>query len=102
MTFTVVYDRGDYLYAYDELNPGVLLTNAAAITRWIARALIATINVTTFPVLDPTANTAPVYHYGESLQPVTAGPLSVDIPTAEGKITTTFVADVSGALVYPL
>ncbi len=102
MTFTVVYDRGDYLYAYDELNQGVVLTNTAAITRWVARALVATINVTSFSILDPTAYTDPTYHYGESLQPVTAGPLCANIPTAEGSITTTFVSDVSGALVYPL
>jgi hypothetical protein len=102
MNFTLVINRPDYLYAYDELNAGAILYNANAINRWIARAMIATINATSFPVLDPTAYTDPNYHYGESLQSITAGPLCVDLPTATSFLTTTLITDVSGPLVYPL
>jgi len=102
MDFTVVYDRPDYLYAYDELNAGVMLFNDHAIARWIARALVQNINVETYPVLDPTAFSSPNYHYGETLLPLNAAPLSPDIATAETKINVTFVADTSGTTFYPL
>jgi hypothetical protein len=100
MNFTVVYDRGDYLFAYDELNPGAILYNEFAVTRWIARALIANINVDNFDVLDPTASTDPTQHYGQSIQPVNAAPLAIDIPTATSLISLSFVSEVSGALEY--
>jgi hypothetical protein len=102
MDFTVVYDRPDYLYAYDELNPGEMLYNDDAIKRWIARALVANINVDNYPVIDPTTFTDPNYHYGESLIPVNAAPLAADIATAESKITVNFVADTSGSTYYPM
>jgi hypothetical protein len=102
MDFTVVYDRPDYLYAYDELNPGEMLYNDDAIKRWIARALVANVNVDNYPVIDPTAFSDPNYHYGESLIAVNAGPLADDIAAAESKITVNFVADASGSTYYPM
>jgi hypothetical protein len=102
MTFSVAYDRPDYLYAYDELNPGAILYNDVAIKRWVARALIETINTNAF-VMDPTAYTAPNYYYGPSYQAITAGPLAANIGAAEAAITVTLNASTgSGTPVYPL
>jgi hypothetical protein len=37
--FTVAYDRIEYLRTEDELNPGIFLEGAAAVDRWVERAL---------------------------------------------------------------
>jgi hypothetical protein len=102
MDFTVVYDRPDYLYAYDELNPGEKLYNDDAIKRWIARALVANVTVDNYPVIDPTAFSNPNFHYGESLISVNAAPLAADIAAAEELITVTFVTSTSGQTYYPI
>lgn len=96
MNFTVVYDRPDYLYAYDEANPGTMLYNEDAITRWIARALMENIN-SNIPVLDPTPFTSPNVHYGESIRMVNAGPLAANLGAAEAAITVTPITATSGS-----
>jgi hypothetical protein len=91
LTFSVAYDRPDYLYTADELNLGATLTGAAAIKRFIARALTSSI-YRNMLVLDPTlvANlSGQGAHYGESTQEVQVGSLTGSISTAESSITVT-------------
>ncbi len=108
LVFTLVYDRPDYLYAYDELNPGLMLYNNDAIQRWVARALLVNINVDNYPILDPTAVIGPAAHYGQSLQPLNAAPLystgtlAGDIAAATAAVTVVFETTVSGIVEYPL
>ena len=91
ITFSVAYDRPTYLYTNDELHPGITLTGAAAIQRFIARAL--TTNITrNVLVLDPTlvANLpTDGAHYGESTQEVLVGALSNSILAVDAAITVT-------------
>lgn len=90
-SFTIAYDRPDYLNTEDELNPGTYLTNADAIKRFVARALCEqrTTNALTFNptqlagIPSPSASSC----YGESVQELTIGPLATDLTTAEASIT---------------
>jgi hypothetical protein len=86
VSFTVAYDRPDFLYTADELNVGVTLYGTAAIKRFIARALTATITRNVL-VLDPTIIAGLQAHYGESTQEITVGPLFTTITAAEAVIT---------------
>jgi hypothetical protein len=86
VSFSVAYDRPDFLYTADELNPGTTLYGTAAITRFIARALISTITRNVL-ILDPTLVSGPQAHYGESTQEITVGPLFTTIAAAEAVIT---------------
>jgi hypothetical protein len=94
-SFTIAYDRPDYLYAYDELNSNAIITGTLAVRRFVARALISTItrNVS---ILDPTLVLGPSAHYGESIQVITVGPLftgAAALAAAEATITVAQVAN---------
>ena len=89
LTFSVAYDRPEYLYTADELQSGTTLTGAAALQRFIARALTTNI-YRKVSVLDPTlvANLpTDGAHYGESTQEVQVGALSGSILAVESAIT---------------
>ena len=92
--FTLVYDRPDYVYAYDETDAPTVLHDEDAVKRLVARALIADITTSTI-VLDPTpvADTPHSSAYGESVQVVTAGKIADDLAEAEAAITVTKLAD---------
>ena len=88
ISFTVVFDRVDYLSTSDELNPGIILMGVAAIKRAVARALCATtIHRTT--IFDPSA----VKNYEEQINDVNVGPLAASITAAEANITVVQVAN---------
>jgi hypothetical protein len=86
VSFSVAYDRPDFLATTDELNPGVTLYGTAAIKRFIARALVATITRNVL-ILNPASVNGPQAHYGESTQELSVGPLFTTITAAEAVIT---------------
>lgn len=79
VSFTVVYERPDYLNIPDELNAGHFLKDADAISRFVCRALTSsrTINTT---VLNPTEK------YFDTLS-VEVGALVKDLATAKSSVT---------------
>lgn len=88
--FTLVYDREDYVYAYDELNPPEVLYGPDALKRLVAVALASDVTSSTI-VLDPTPvqGTPQSSAYGESIRKVTAAKVAADVLAAEAAITVT-------------
>lgn len=91
ISFTLPYDRPEYLITEDELNNNVLIEDElVALKRMIARALSVDINENRF-TFKPSAQvgTTPV---GPSMVNMTAPKAFADILTAEGNITVTKIA----------
>lgn len=84
--FTVVFDRPEYLRTEDETNPGTFLTDAAAVTRFVARALTTT-----------RYDNREIYNTASGnsslIEALTTGSLAADVATAEGNITVTEIAN---------
>ena len=77
----------------DENNPGVILTDVAAVTRFFARCLIRS-EITMLEALDPTLATAPgnttqYARTGPRFDLQTVGPVFDSLSAAEAAITTT-------------
>lgn len=79
VSFTIVYERPDYLNIEDELNKGQYLTNSDAISRFICRALICS-RTTNTTVLNPKEK------YFDTLS-TEVGPLVADLLTAKSSVT---------------
>jgi hypothetical protein len=97
--FTAIVERGDaVLVTEDENTPGTFLNGAAALTRCIARALIATKDDFA-DYYDPTTVAAPgnvtlAVRMGIRTERVTVGALAGDLATATTKITVTKIASI--------
>jgi len=97
ITFTVSYDRSDYLSTSDELNTGTTLYGSDAVSRYIARSLIDTI-IRNVSVLDPTivinsgGASTPQVHRGETITEVTAQSMYSTISNAQ---TTVVASEIS-------
>lgn len=87
--FTLVYDRPEFLNTEDEGEPGTFLTDIDAVTRYVARGLIAD-EVLNRQIFNP--NTEIDSNAAQILK-VTAPKLYADVLTAEGNITVTKVVD---------
>jgi len=87
---TVGYDREEYVRTADELIPGTELIGIAAVTRWVARALIQE-QVGNRDFYDPTVVPATGIPRGNEISNVIAGAAAADIATAEAAITVTLI-----------
>ena len=97
--FDVYFEQGDSsLRTWDELNPGVLITNAInVIERMVSRALIQNVTVQA-EVLDPTANatfgtTTSIARYGLRYESLSVGPVYANLALANAAITVTTLLD---------
>ena len=90
-SFSVAYQDVEPLNTLDETAASpTYLTGAAAIKRFVARAL--TNNITTnYMVMDPSIVGSNQCHYGPSTQVIIAGAAAASIPVAEAQITVTQV-----------
>jgi len=85
LTFTVVYDKVDFLHTSDEINGGIL-SGVDCIKRLIARALIRNYHVRC-SIYDPTF----IKGYEEQIEDVDADQLTSTIQLAEANITVVHV-----------
>lgn len=90
--FVLKYDRPEYLRTEDELNSGVFLTGADAVTRFIARALSSTI-VSNRLVYNPSTVNGNIQ--GPIIEQVTAQKLYANVTAATSDITVTLISEVS-------
>lgn len=84
MSFTLVYDRPEYVRTEDELNPGTYLTGIDAVKRWVARALIVDISGNR-DFYSPEVVDGIVQ--GPMILNIPAGAIAPDLATAEANIT---------------
>lgn len=87
ISFTVIYDKPDYLTTTDETKIGNILTGAAAIKRWIARALTQNLNIN-FMIFDPSLTQNQNVVKGYTLEKVAIGAYGV-LAANENSITVT-------------
>lgn len=92
--FTLEVERGDgALMTWDELNPGTELSGIAAITRTIARALVAnrTTNATIYDpsMLTTVGNTKLWDRTGSRIDSITVGPLASTLAAASALVSIT-------------
>jgi len=85
-TFTVSYDRFEYLRTEDELNLGVYLTGADAIKRWVERALTTTSTANRF-VYNPDVVPTTAIISGPGIADVVSGPAEATLPIASVVVT---------------
>lgn len=89
ISFTLVYDRPEYLDTEDETSPPARLTGAGAVKRMIARALINDISENRQVYLPEAELNEP------QIQDLTATKLFADLATAESAITVTEIANLT-------
>jgi len=92
MTFTLSYDRVEYLRTEDEENLGTYLTGADAIKRWVERALIVERTENRFVYKPDFAPTTTV-RSGPAIESITSVAAEATLPIAS--VTVTAVADVT-------
>lgn len=89
ISFTLVYDRPEYLDTEDETSPPDRLTGVDAVTRMIARALINDISENRQVYLPEAELNEP------QIRDLTATKLFADLATAESAITVTEIANLT-------
>lgn len=96
MSWTVGYDRPNYLEIEDELNPGTMLKGTACIKRLVAKALHSSMSGNQ-EIFDPTITT-----FGDhcarsnptQIKNVTTDPVNASLTTIEGNLSVSLIANV--------
>jgi hypothetical protein len=94
--FTVAYDRKEFLRTEDELNLGTFLTEAAAIKRWIERALI-TDSVENREIFKPDVVPTTTVVQGPIIEEITAGKAETG-PVPIASVAVVAVSDVTDTI----
>ena len=93
--FPLSYDKKEYLRTEDELNPGVFLTEDAAIKRWVERALTTDVTMNRY-VYKPDFVPATAIIYGPAIESVVAEAAEAALPIAT--VAVVAVADVTDTI----